>query len=91
MSRPTLKTVVDGVVVELPGTIADIRAALPEDQRAAFTEAIETAPINQVGQIAARWALPPEAIAEDDEAFRSLEAGTYIPANYTDEEPGAPS
>ncbi|NUU21451.1 MAG: hypothetical protein HOV68_08040 [Streptomycetaceae bacterium] len=91
MTRPTLKTVVDGVVVELPGTIADIRAALPEEQRDAFTEAIETAPINEVGRIAARWALPPEALAEDDEAFRSLEAGTFIPARYADEEPGDPS
>jgi hypothetical protein len=89
VSKPTLKTVVGGVLVELPGTIADIRAALPEHQRAEFTEAIESAPVNEVGRIAARWALPPEAIAEDDEAFRSLEAGTYTPAAYADEDPGA--
>jgi len=71
-----LITHVDGELVELPGTLAGIRAGLPDDAaRAEFDEAIAHAPLDRVAMIAARLGLPDRARAEDDAAFERLRAG----------------
>jgi len=70
-----LRTRVGGEFVDLPGTIGGIRAALPEARRAEFDRAIDAAPLAEVPLVAARWSLPPEAIAEDDALVAQLRAG----------------
>ncbi|MFI1386654.1 hypothetical protein [Embleya sp. NPDC020886] len=72
-----LRTRIGGRFVDLPGTIGGIRAALPEDRRADFDRAIAEAPLTEVPLVAARWGLPPEAIAEDDALVDQLRAGDH--------------
>jgi len=73
-----LVTHIDGQRVELPGTIGGIRAGLPDDDaRAAFDAAIASAPLHNVGAVAARWGLPKEARDQDDAVFARLEAGDF--------------
>jgi hypothetical protein len=75
---PVLITHIGGELVELPGSLGGIRAGLPDDAaREAFDKEISAAPIGQVAQIAARWGLPQQAIDEDEEIFRRLEAGDH--------------
>ncbi|GCE02202.1 hypothetical protein [Embleya hyalina] len=72
--RPTITTTIDGRPATLPGTLADIRAALPEDQRDAFDEEINNAAIRDLAAIAVHWAIPPEEharIAADADRIRS--------------------
>ncbi|MGC0416684.1 hypothetical protein [Embleya sp. AB8] len=58
--RPTITTTVDGEPAELPGTLNDIRAALPEHRRADFDREIGNAPLRQVAALAVYWAIPPD-------------------------------
>ncbi|WP_020550186.1 hypothetical protein [Embleya scabrispora] len=72
--RPTITTTIDGRPAELPGTLNDIRAALPEDQRAEFDREIGDAPLRLVAAIAVHWAIPPEErarIEADADRIRS--------------------
>ncbi|MFE3206303.1 hypothetical protein [Embleya sp. NPDC059237] len=82
-----LRTHIGGALVDLPGTIGEIRAGLPEDRRAAFDAAIDATPLHLVPAVAARWGLPAEAVAEDEEAFRRLESGDYSGVVYADDLP----
>lgn len=89
--HPTLKTHVNGELVELPGTIAAVREALPVEEREAFTAEAETTPADQLVGVLARWALRGSAADdEDDEVFARLERGDHtgcVPAD--DEAAGA--
>ncbi|MFI1382269.1 hypothetical protein [Embleya sp. NPDC020886] len=72
--RPTITTTVDGVLTRLPGTLADIRATLPEDQREAFDKEINNAALRDIVAIAVHWAIPPEEharIRADADRIRS--------------------
>jgi len=69
-------TVVRGERVELPNTLGGIRAALPEERRAAFDAEMYATPLDQVqARALSGWALPPEVDAEDDEAAARARAG----------------
>lgn len=69
-------TVVRGERVELPNTLAGIRAALPEERRAAFDADMYATPLDQIKRRALlEWALPEEAHVEDDEAAERARAG----------------
>ncbi|SOD67098.1 hypothetical protein SAMN06297387_12866 [Streptomyces zhaozhouensis] len=76
-TRTTMTTYVGGDPVEIPATIAGVRAALTEDQRAAFDEEIAHTHALELPHVLIRWALPPEAHDEDEAAFRRLEAGDF--------------
>ncbi len=80
-----LKTLVDGVEVEVPNTIPDIRAALPEERRADFDLAINAAGLDEIHAVMRHWMLEavpdPEAEARlarlaSDEAERRGGEGT---------------
>ncbi|MFI6586457.1 hypothetical protein [Embleya sp. NPDC050493] len=71
-------TVVRGEAITLPETLAEIRAALPPDQRDAFDEEMYNTPLDQIERRALLgWALPPEAHEEDEEAAARIRAGDY--------------
>ncbi|MFE7132543.1 hypothetical protein ACFVIM_16965 [Streptomyces sp. NPDC057638] len=72
-----IRTFVGGELVTLPGTIAEIRAGLTEEERARFEEEISGAPLAELPRVAARWALPPAARRADDEVFERLSRGDY--------------
>ncbi|WP_062215811.1 hypothetical protein [Streptomyces sp. NBRC 109706] len=85
--HPTLKTHVDGQLVELPGTIAAVRKSLPAAERDEFTAEVETTPADQLVGVLARWALRGTAAGEEDEAvFRRLERGDHSGAVPADDE-----
>ncbi|MGC0417535.1 hypothetical protein [Embleya sp. AB8] len=75
--RPTLKTTLRGEPIELPGTLADIRAALPEDQRAAFDDEINNVSILSLPTTAAQWAMPPEMRDEIEADAARIRAGDF--------------
>ncbi|MFI7273958.1 hypothetical protein [Streptomyces sp. NPDC049879] len=86
---PTLKTVIDGRLVELPGTIAAVRAQLPDADVPAFTHEVENAPADQLTVILARWALRATgADEEDEEVFQRLRAGDHSGCVPADDEAG---
>lgn len=88
--HPTLKTMIGGELVELPGTIATIRPTVPADRRAEFDAEVETAAADQLPAVLARWALTAtNADAEDDDLFARLEAGEDIGAVAVDGQRGA--
>ncbi|MFI5617983.1 hypothetical protein [Streptomyces sp. NPDC051567] len=70
-----LRTVIDGEWVTLPGTLAEIRAGLAPEELPVFEEEIETAALEDLPRVAARWALPAGAREADDELFARLSAG----------------
>ncbi|MGC0417222.1 hypothetical protein [Embleya sp. AB8] len=78
-TRPehVLRTRIGGRFVDLPGTLDGIRASLPEDRREEFDRAVGSVPLTEVPLVAARWSLPPEAIAEDDALVAQLRAGDH--------------
>lgn len=79
--EPTLKTVIGGEPVELPGSIAGIRAHLDDDQAGDFDHEVEHAAADQLPVVLARWALASTtAPAADDEVFAALERGQDIGA-----------
>ncbi|MEU6487751.1 hypothetical protein [Streptomyces sp. NPDC046887] len=83
-------TTVHDEEVELPSTIADVRAALPEDQRAAFDTEIGTTPGPDLPLRLAMWALRtvPGAIEEMDEQVDRLRAGDYSGVTVLDDHDG---
>ncbi|WP_392671894.1 hypothetical protein [Streptomyces sp. LN785] len=68
MGEP-LKTFVDGTEVDVPNTIPDIRAALPEERREEFDLAISRAGVHEIQAVMRHWML--EAVP-DPEAERIL-------------------
>lgn len=86
-----LRTTVRGRRVEFPGTIDDIRASLPAEQRAEFDREIGAAPIMDVPLIAFRWSYPPEAREEDDEIVARIKAGEFAGVTYLDVDGDGPA
>lgn len=76
-TRTTMTAYVHGEPVEIPATIAGIRATLTEDQTAEFDREIAHTPALQLAQVLIRWALPPEAKDEEEELFAALERGDF--------------
>ncbi|MFF7247491.1 hypothetical protein ACFZBU_26685 [Embleya sp. NPDC008237] len=75
--RPVIRAHHNGRVVELPGTIADIRAALPEEERAAFDQDIEQAAVANLPAVASAWAKTPEMRAHDDAIAARVATGDH--------------
>ncbi|WP_406393288.1 hypothetical protein [Streptomyces sp. NBC_00887] len=65
----SLKTFVGGAEVEVPNSIPDIRAALPEDRREEFDLAINGAGVHEIHAVMRHWML--ESVP-DPEAERIL-------------------
>ncbi|WEB45404.1 hypothetical protein MOV08_43050 [Streptomyces yunnanensis] len=84
----TLKTVIGGELVELPGTIAAIRATMTTDQATEFDREIEHLPAAELPAALVRWALAGTGADDEDEAlFERLARGEDIGA--VDAGPGA--
>ncbi|MGW1992676.1 hypothetical protein [Embleya sp. NPDC001921] len=75
--RPVIRAHHNGRVVELPGTLADIRAALPESERAAFDHDIDHAAIDNLPAVASAWAKTPEMRAHDDAIAARVAIGDH--------------
>ncbi|MFJ7946496.1 hypothetical protein ACIQ6K_23010 [Streptomyces sp. NPDC096354] len=81
MGEP-LKTFVGGTEVEVPNSIPDIRATLPEDRREEFDHAINEAGVHEIQAVMRHWMLEavpdPEAeqildrLAQDEAERRSV-------------------
>ncbi|NJQ13487.1 hypothetical protein [Streptomyces bohaiensis] len=85
--HPTLKTMVNGELIELPGTIATIRPTVPPELRDQFDTEVETAPAAQLPTVLVRWALAGSAANQEDDAlFARLEAGEDIGAVEADDD-----
>ncbi|MFH8410966.1 hypothetical protein ACH4FX_40275 [Streptomyces sp. NPDC018019] len=77
----TLKTVIGGEIVELPGTIAAVRARLDDVRAAEFDRHIEHVPAGELPTALVRWALVgTDADQEDEELFERLARGEDIGA-----------
>nr|WTA00186.1 hypothetical protein OH820_35125 [Streptomyces sp. NBC_00857] len=77
----TLKTVIGGRLVELPGTIAAIRATLDVDRALEFDREIEHVPAAELHAALVRWALADTGADEEDDAlFERLARGEDIGA-----------
>ncbi|KUM92157.1 hypothetical protein AQI88_33660 [Streptomyces cellostaticus] len=63
MAEP-LKTFVNGVEVEVPNSISDIRAALPEGRREEFDQAINEAGVHDIHAVMRHWML--EAVPDPE-------------------------
>lgn len=61
-----LKTFVDGVEVDVPNSIPAIRAALPEERRAEFDQAVNEAGVHDIHAVMRHWMLEavPDPAAE---------------------------
>ncbi|MEU3448579.1 hypothetical protein AB0H29_15345 [Streptomyces thermolilacinus] len=74
-----MRTVIAGQLVELPGTIAAIRAALDEDRVKVFDAEIPHVPVADLPLALARWALATtDADREDAELFERLARGEDV-------------
>ncbi|MFI6061713.1 hypothetical protein [Streptomyces sp. NPDC051286] len=69
MGKP-LKTYVGGTEVDVPNSIPDIRATLPEERREEFDRAINGAGLHEIHAVMRHWML--EAVP-DPEAERILD------------------
>ncbi|WP_328887837.1 hypothetical protein [Streptomyces sp. NBC_00316] len=69
MGEP-LKTFVGGTEVDVPNSIPDIRAALPDERREEFERAINEAGLHEIQAVMRHWML--EAVP-DPEAERILD------------------
>ncbi|MFF9511174.1 hypothetical protein ACF1BU_31900 [Streptomyces sp. NPDC014724] len=69
MGEP-LKTYVGGAEVDVPNSIPDIRATLPEDRREEFDRAINDAGVSEIQAVMRHWML--EAVP-DPEAEKILD------------------
>jgi hypothetical protein len=69
MGEP-LKTFVGGAEVDVPNSIPDIRATLPEERRAEFDRAINDAGVSEIQAVMRHWML--EAVP-DPEAEKILD------------------
>lgn len=75
--RETMTTYVNGKPVEIPATIAAVRATLDADQAAEFDHEIAHTPALQLPHVLIRWALPPEAQQEQEAMFAALDRGDF--------------
>ncbi|MCM2394404.1 hypothetical protein [Streptomyces albipurpureus] len=73
----TWTTVIGGELVEIPATIEGIRATLSPERAAEFDLVIAHTHAAKLPQVLADWALPPEALAEEDEVIARLKAGDH--------------
>ncbi|OPC79781.1 hypothetical protein B4N89_01420 [Embleya scabrispora] len=73
--RPVIRAHHDGRTIELPGTLHDIRIALPEHERAQFDHDIAHAHIDNLPAVASAWAKTPEMRAHDDAIAARVAAG----------------
>lgn len=55
MGAPVITTTYRGEVVEVPATIRDVRAFLPEERREAFTAAAEACPPEDLAELLIEW------------------------------------
>ncbi|MEU0690894.1 hypothetical protein [Streptomyces uncialis] len=80
-------TTVHGQERELPSTIADVRAALAEEQRAAFDAEIGSTPGPDLPLRLAMWALRtvPGAVEEMDDQVDRLRSGDYSGVTVLDD------
>ncbi|MFI8437886.1 hypothetical protein ACIGJO_29915 [Streptomyces sp. NPDC079020] len=77
----SFRTVIDGELVELPCTIAAIRAGMTPDQAAAFDREIDHVPAPELPVTLVHWALAGTAADDEDEAlFDRLACGEDIGA-----------
>ncbi|QIQ02665.1 hypothetical protein [Streptomyces liangshanensis] len=84
----TFKTVIGGKLVELPGTIAGVRATMDAGRAAEFDREIEHVPADRLPAALVRWALAGTgADDEDDALFERLARGEDIGAH--DAAPGS--
>ncbi|MYW05243.1 hypothetical protein [Streptomyces sp. SID3343] len=74
-TRPVIRAHHNGRTIELPGTLADIRAALPADEHAAFDHDIANAAIDDLPAVASAWAKTPEMRGHDDAIAAQVAAG----------------
>ncbi|MFF7246362.1 hypothetical protein ACFZBU_20910 [Embleya sp. NPDC008237] len=88
--RPVITTAFQGRTIQLPGTLADIRAALPEDRRAAFDDEINHAPLRQIAAIAVHWASPPELNAQVEADAARVRSGDMSGLTNADGTPFTP-
>ncbi|MFR9723733.1 hypothetical protein ACL02R_10240 [Streptomyces sp. MS19] len=65
MAEP-MKTWVDGREVEVPNSIPDIRAALPEKRRAEFDRAVGEAGVHEIHAVMRHWMFEAVPDAEAD-------------------------
>ncbi|WP_328504983.1 hypothetical protein [Streptomyces sp. NBC_00457] len=65
MSEP-LATFVNGVEVEVPSRLPDIRAALPEERREEFDRAINEAGVHDIHAVMRHWMLQAVPAPEAD-------------------------
>ncbi|MFF6976028.1 hypothetical protein GTW66_13970 [Streptomyces sp. SID5473] len=73
----TWNAFVDGEPVEVPATIAGIRAQLDPDRQAEFDEVISATPAQDLHRVLALWALPDAAWTQINQDFERLEAGDH--------------
>ncbi|MET8832028.1 hypothetical protein ABZX40_40535 [Streptomyces sp. NPDC004610] len=76
-SSPSWTAFVDGEPVEVPATIAGIRAQLDPDRRAEFDEVVSATPAQDLHRVLALWALPDAAWTQINQDFERLEAGDH--------------
>ncbi|MFI5945582.1 hypothetical protein ACIBCB_35795 [Streptomyces uncialis] len=81
---------VDGEPVEVPATIAGVRAALEPGQHAQFDDEIGRTPAPQLAQVLAMWALPDGAWKQIEADFAKLEAGDHEGFHPQEERYAAP-
>ncbi|MFD7547317.1 hypothetical protein [Streptomyces sp. NPDC059816] len=60
--------------VEVPATVAGVRAALSDEQRRLFDEELGGATVETVADVLRRWVLDLASDPEDAEVFARLEA-----------------
>ncbi|GCE00910.1 hypothetical protein [Embleya hyalina] len=90
-ARPYMSHVVDGKVVALPGTLAEIRAALPEEQREEFDREMYNTPLeNLVARAIMGWATPQEDRDAAEAALERVRQGDLGGVRGADGEPGRP-
>ncbi|MFI6644500.1 hypothetical protein [Streptomyces sp. NPDC050504] len=88
----TWTTHIRGKPVQLPATVAGIRATLRTADVASFDAEVARTPGQYLHRVLARWALPPEAHAEDAETVARLREGDFsgcVPQDDTTAEPPA--
>ncbi|MEU5164495.1 hypothetical protein AB0G74_33410 [Streptomyces sp. NPDC020875] len=76
-----------GGPVAVPATISGVRDALPETERARFTDEIESIPADGLQMALMRWAMliPTEQDAAEEELAARLIAGDFSGVTYTDD------
>ncbi|AXU17519.1 hypothetical protein I3J09_28165 (plasmid) [Streptomyces clavuligerus] len=87
----TWTTVIGGELVQIPATTEGIRATLSPKRAAEFDLVVARTHAAKLPQVLADWALPAEALAEEDEVIAPLKAGDHsgsIPQDDFDNDGG---